>query len=127
MKCPLDHSEFQPRRIWEVEGEGCPQCRGIWLSHLEIIKLYEKGALSVPPQVYSKKEEIYKYKHWEANIHCPNDNSKLETYDLESLQIDICPKCKGLWLDDGEIEKLWTGMTIKESLFVWLLEFLNVL
>jgi Zn-finger nucleic acid-binding protein len=122
MNCPHDNSKLQPRGIWEIEAKDCSVCHGIWLSYSEIRTLYEKGALSVPAQVYSKSKTFNNYKHWESNIHCPIDNTQMETYDLESLCIDICPDCKGLWLDHGEFEKLWTGMTGKESLFVWLLE-----
>ncbi len=125
MNCPRDNNKLQTRQIWEIEGNDCPMCHGIWLSYPEIKTLYVKGALSVPAQVYSKEEAICNYKHWESNIHCPVDNKQMETYDLESLQIDICPDCKGLWLDYGEFEKLWLGRTTKESLFVWFLEFIT--
>ncbi len=125
MKCPRDNSILEGRGIWEVEGKGCPHCHGTWLSYLEIKKLYEKGALAVPPQVYSKDNVSYEYNHWKSNIYCPIDNKQMETYDLHSLQIDICHECKGLWLDEGEIEKLWTGMTTESSLFAWFLEFIT--
>ena len=118
MKCPRDNNHLQPWGIWEIQCKGCPNCRGMWFSYPEVKILYEKRALAVPAQVYSRNEAIYKYKHWESNIRCPIDNRQMETYDLESLQIDICPECKGLWLDDGEVEKLWIGMTTKQSLVV---------
>lgn len=125
MKCPRDDNNLQPRGIWEIECNDCPKCHGIWLSYPEIKTLYERGALAVPAQVYSRNEATCKYNKSESNIHCPIDDSQMETYDLESLQIDICPECKGLWLDEGEVEKLWMGMTTKSSLFVWLLEFIT--
>jgi uncharacterized protein len=37
---------------------------------------------------------------------CPNDNSQMQKVTRESVDIDICPTCKGVWLDRGELDKL---------------------
>ena len=38
---------------------------------------------------------------------CPTDNSVLESsvYE-EDIEVDICPSCRGLWLDKGELEQI---------------------
>lgn len=40
-------------------------------------------------------------------MHCPvcNDVELLIT-DRERIEIDYCPKCRGIWLDRGELDKL---------------------
>jgi Zn-finger nucleic acid-binding protein len=40
---------------------------------------------------------------------CPNDNSGMQKVTREGVDIDICPTCKGVWLDRGELEKLMTA------------------
>jgi Zn-finger nucleic acid-binding protein len=38
---------------------------------------------------------------------CPIDQIELEKKNYESLvEIDECPKCSGIWLDQGELEKI---------------------
>ena len=37
---------------------------------------------------------------------CPNDNSSMQTVERAGVQFDMCPACRGVWLDRGELEKL---------------------
>ncbi len=37
---------------------------------------------------------------------CPVDNSDLVMSDRQGIEIDYCPKCRGVWLDRGELDKL---------------------
>ncbi|WP_082651782.1 TFIIB-type zinc ribbon-containing protein [Gorillibacterium timonense] len=42
---------------------------------------------------------------------CPIcDNVSLREVEKEGVLIDICPSCKGIWLDRGELEKLRQGL-----------------
>lgn len=36
-------------------------------------------------------------------VHCPE--ATLVPYQIENVQIDLCPECKGFWFDSGEIER----------------------
>ena len=42
---------------------------------------------------------------------CPNDNAPMQTLDRNGVQFDMCPNCRGVWLDRGELEKLMEGAT----------------
>ena len=37
---------------------------------------------------------------------CPNDNEPMQTLERSGVQFDMCPACRGVWLDRGELEKL---------------------
>ena len=37
---------------------------------------------------------------------CPVCGAKLREIERSGIEVDICPSCKGIWLDRGEIEKL---------------------
>lgn len=37
---------------------------------------------------------------------CPNDNAPMQTLERSGVQFDMCPSCRGVWLDRGELEKL---------------------
>lgn len=37
---------------------------------------------------------------------CPNCNETLLITERQSVEIDYCPSCRGVWLDRGELDKL---------------------
>jgi Zn-finger nucleic acid-binding protein len=37
---------------------------------------------------------------------CPIDNTELVMSERQSVEIDYCPKCRGVWLDRGELDKI---------------------
>ncbi len=37
---------------------------------------------------------------------CPNDDAPMQTVERSGVQFDMCPTCRGVWLDRGELEKL---------------------
>lgn len=41
-----------------------------------------------------------------APLACPRCGAALEERRLESVLIDVCPQCSGVWLDSGELEIL---------------------
>lgn len=40
---------------------------------------------------------------------CPNDNSSMQVVNRNGVELDICPTCRGVWLDRGELEKILQG------------------
>ncbi len=39
-------------------------------------------------------------------MRCPIDNETLVMADRSGVEIDYCPKCRGVWLDRGELDKI---------------------
>jgi Zn-finger nucleic acid-binding protein len=39
-------------------------------------------------------------------MNCPTCNVELRITDRQGVEIDYCPKCRGVWLDRGELDKL---------------------
>ncbi len=37
---------------------------------------------------------------------CPVDQTELLISDRQGIEIDYCPKCRGVWLDRGELDKI---------------------
>jgi uncharacterized protein len=52
---------------------------------------------------------------------CPKCGADLAEEERGSVKVDVCPECKGMWLDAGEIDILRTasrrGGTFVEDLF----------
>jgi hypothetical protein len=41
--------------------------------------------------------------HW---MHCPKCGQELVTENFGFVEIDLCPSCRGLWLDANELETI---------------------
>ncbi len=39
-------------------------------------------------------------------MQCPVCNNTLNAVERSGIEIDVCPQCKGVWLDRGELDKL---------------------
>ncbi|GGB46200.1 cytoplasmic protein [Virgibacillus dakarensis] len=49
-------------------------------------------------------------------MNCPVcDNVRMREVEKENVLIDICPNCKGVWLDRGELEKITQGLREDEQ------------
>ena len=104
LKCT---SVLDKTRIDDVEVDHCPACGGLWLDHGEIERLSRKMASDIdrlrrllmtsdksPPGVPS-----------EVQGSCPACQAPgVQEVALGKIHIDFCPRCKGLFLDRGEID-----------------------
>lgn len=44
---------------------------------------------------------------------CPHcTDTKLQVVVRDGIEIDICPRCRGMWLDHGELTRLMTADTL---------------
>lgn len=39
-------------------------------------------------------------------MNCPSDGTTLLMSERQGVEIDYCPKCRGVWLDRGELDKI---------------------
>jgi len=39
-------------------------------------------------------------------MNCPVCNIELKMADRQGIEIDYCEKCRGVWLDRGELDKI---------------------
>lgn len=48
-------------------------------------------------------------------MNCPLDGTTLVIADRQGIEIDYCPKCRGVWLDRGELDKLIERAAVAEG------------
>lgn len=39
-------------------------------------------------------------------MNCPHCAIALQMTERQGIEVDYCPKCRGIWLDRGELDKL---------------------
>ncbi|MCP4148425.1 MAG: zf-TFIIB domain-containing protein [bacterium] len=95
-----------------IEIDVCNSCHGIW---------FDKGELAQAENVFEltgyEFRKIPGSKEQNVQMDCPKCNKnkmdKIENKRDKKVIMDVCPDCKGVWLDGGEIEAVQ-----KENLFL---------
>jgi Zn-finger nucleic acid-binding protein len=107
--CPDCQQPLAAQTYDGVNLDTCPKCAGVWLDPGELRKLMsaEKDALE------TLDEQIVPQSGWSqlarASRLCPDCNLALERYQymyVSPIQLDACGQCFGIWVEDGELEKI---------------------
>jgi Zn-finger nucleic acid-binding protein len=105
LTCVKCTSVLDRTRIDDVEVDHCPRCGGLWLDHGETERIAKKMAADVdrlkrllaarpgPPPIPT-----------ELAVHCPACTGDLRELPLGGIHIDYCTRCKGVFLDRGELD-----------------------
>lgn len=107
MQCPRCSSRLTAKRIGRLEIDECAECGGKWLDHGELERLTTGAATPEAVHVVGQAESQTEL------LTCP----RCERPDLvpiehgqpgrpETVTIDVCKTCHGVWLDRGELEQL---------------------
>ena len=106
LKCPRCSFYLAAGAIKGHEVDHCHRCGGTFLEKGKEGKIL--GESSSPD--YWRGTEIGERKGMQ-NVLCPKDRENLVTYsvgfDGNYVEVDLCPKCEGLWLDPKEGKKLF--------------------
>jgi uncharacterized protein len=46
---------------------------------------------------------------------CPVDETELAMAERQGIEVDYCPKCRGVWLDRGELDKIIERSSAEDS------------
>jgi membrane associated rhomboid family serine protease len=93
--CPKCLGDLNPIEHQGVTIDVCASCRGIWLDPGEMAQL--RGADEDLPDLQT------------STYICPRCEGGFETFEFApgtNLFIDRCQDCRGIWLDDGELQRI---------------------
>ncbi len=97
-KCKNSQLLTKKAKAQDFTLEVCPRCKGIWFDRTELEEFLSSAikGLSVPKKAF--KETIL----------CPKCGRPLYLFQYPQtiVNIDMCKKCRGLWLDAGEFKEL---------------------
>lgn len=100
----------------KMEIDMCPTCQGTWLDSEELHKIDDGFFINLEEIAFDAATPTVE----DPELQCSRcDGSpgmkKVSPPGHPRLVIDICPSCKGFWLDNGEIEKM---RKVSDSLLV---------
>lgn len=84
-------------------------CAGIWFDKKELDKVDEKHEREGLILLSVKKDPSVQVNHQEERFcpRCKDVKMRKHFWSVKAqVEIDECDKCKGIWLDDGELEKI---------------------
>ena len=83
----------------DVEIDVCPKCNGEWLDPGELRKLLKEKEVTdyLTKNIGSKSE---------SPLICPKCRGLMDLERAEDVEVDVCLNCRGVWLDEGELEDL---------------------
>ena len=84
-----------------VELQVCRHCNGVWLTREQLASCCVKHE-TLPSESRSKLDA--RQRNATSQRTCSQCNVPLKPQIVEAVEIDLCPKCGGLWLDAGEFD-----------------------
>jgi Zn-finger nucleic acid-binding protein len=113
MNCPKCPGKLQKQFIEDIEVDSCFVCEGIWFDAGELDKVVARDAKDLFSNAglgeFDGKEVSELYQELDTKTgKCPkcDDGTDLVRQQRKHINIDVCPKGHGLWLDGGELNGL---------------------
>lgn len=102
MKCPRDGKVLVFTDDGRHQRNKCPECRGVLLGADEVDGALGRGAGKAPAAMGAERIGALP----ESTVSCPRDGAVMHKLEHHGIELDLCPECRALWLDPGELDKL---------------------
>jgi Zn-finger nucleic acid-binding protein len=102
LKCT---SILDKARIEDIEVDLCPSCNGLWLDHGELERMSKK----IPSEIDRLRKLLAKREATppvpsDITNSCPACTGQMKEVKLGTIHIDYCTRCRGVFLDRGELD-----------------------
>lgn len=107
-RCPVCKIQCAPTKYENVPVSQCGQCGGYWVSKIKLDRICALRDIQMPEPVRQKMMDIADAHNSTKTLYCLTCGTEMlkEQFKYwDDIQVDFCPKCEGLWLDCGELEK----------------------
>lgn len=105
MNCPKCIQPLSATTVRGTEVDKCPGCHGIWFDEHELERILAQKSADLRPLRGGRDQTALDRQRGQ----CPRDGKNLtrvcSTRD-SAVVVDVCPVCRGIWLDGGELKKL---------------------
>ena len=105
LECPRDHSIMKEHEQGEAVLDVCQKCHGQFFDTGEMFGAF---GVKADPSIWDRPEAGGSVR--DGNIKCPRCHHAMliqdVKYEAQSVEIDRCRSCGGIWLDKGEAETI---------------------
>ena len=108
MNCPKCHIALDTKSIKGVVVDECSRCEGIWCTSAELKLIKDKTDSDLNWMDFEIWKHPERFKAKTTRSSCPNCQNPMDVldYDDTEVEIDYCSRCKSVWLDKNELEKI---------------------
>ncbi len=107
-RCPVCRTQMDRIRYERVPVHNCGSCGGHWVEKPRLDLILARREVQMPEPVKQKMMEIAEESNTTQKLiclTCAKEMVKEQFKHWAEIQLDRCPKCNGIWLDRGELEK----------------------
>ncbi|MEW6282168.1 MAG: zf-TFIIB domain-containing protein [Candidatus Eremiobacterota bacterium] len=87
--------------VTRLEIDCCPNCRGFWFDGEELSRLFPSADLA--RRVFSQEALAPVPGTGTPPRACPRCAQPLKLTRALEVEVDVCRRCRGIWLDAGEL------------------------
>jgi Zn-finger nucleic acid-binding protein len=106
--CPRCGSRLTERQFGSVTLDGCNACGGLWFDYQELNTLTHDPEVGLM-EVERTFQPAVSADAGQGDMRCPKCNIALQGFSFPhtpNVALDACPHCKGIWVDDGELQAI---------------------
>ena len=100
LRCPRDGSKAVLESVQGPKGyfklDVCQKCGGAWFDKGEITRISGEREI---------ERMIVEYADGSSGLACPRCGRDMVSRPVGEIKLDVCAKCRGVWIDSGELEK----------------------
>ncbi|MEN9575575.1 MAG: hypothetical protein RL514_3430 [Verrucomicrobiota bacterium] len=105
MKCPIDNAPLREVERGGFKLASCAHCTGLWLTRDTLKQAFASRHAPEKLDEAATQPPLLKPGSARARL-CPGCHSQLAVRWLHGIEIDVCQKCQGIWLDAGELRQI---------------------
>lgn len=108
MQCPVDGSTLEKFTLDSLNVEKCPECQGLWLTKGQIRQAEQSEGIDENWMDFDLWSDQEAFGAEKSARKCPvcGKNMATITYGSTAVNVDYCVDEHGLWLDQGEFERI---------------------
>jgi Zn-finger nucleic acid-binding protein len=109
MQCPAcknQELESSSDSKTSLELDSCPNCLGIWFDAGELQTFYKSSELLQRFAPVGGGSLHHTYEISASARRCPRCRKGMERPLVGGISVDVCRACRGIWFDDGELQKV---------------------
>ena len=99
--CP--ETSLHHLRAGELEIDLCPHCQGLWFDAEELRRSLPDAELARQIAHYAQTSPAGAPILGSGERDCPRCRVRLRETPVGQVPVDYCPRCRGIWLDHGEL------------------------
>lgn len=110
--CPSCGKPLKSVKMGSVEVDECASCKGIWFEQNELRQAKDEADPDLNWMDFGLWQHAKEFASKPSSLSCPSCSIPLVSlkYGDSAVCVEICPSCKGTWLEKGEFKKILDSM-----------------